>query len=138
MRSSWKRWLSRRAILLLAVSLLAAALFHLPYGNRITRDNCEAIKRGMTEADVHAILGKSWDDSLLDLEEPSFHRWEYRHYSPYPGPLYSRLWVGRDFVMFVSFDANTRVISTELLSDRRSPSTLPERVWRRLRKRFSW
>jgi hypothetical protein len=67
----WKRLKRWPVLLALMVVLggLAVGLVFLP-GGRVTRENCERIKEGMTEAEVRAILGKPWDDSLLDPEPP--------------------------------------------------------------------
>jgi hypothetical protein len=59
-----KRWPVLLA-LLVAVVALAVGLLFLPSG-RVTRENFQPIKVGMNEAEVRAILGKPWDDSLLD------------------------------------------------------------------------
>jgi SmpA / OmlA family len=135
MWKSLKRWPVLVASLV-AVGALAVGLVCLPYGSRVTRENCERIREGMTEAEVRAILGKPWDNSLLDPEEPRPPTdWRYRYYSP-AGTIYSRLWVGSDFVVFVVFDRNNQVAFTELLSNPPSRSTLPARVWRRLRARL--
>src|SRR5262250_1249754 len=66
MWKSLKRWPVLLA-LLVAFGGLAVGLVFLP-GGRVTRENCERIRVGMTEAEVRAILGKPWDDSLLDPE----------------------------------------------------------------------
>jgi hypothetical protein len=52
--------------------VLTLGLLFIPhsYGNRVTRENIERIKAGMTEAECRAILGKPWDDSLFDPEGP--------------------------------------------------------------------
>jgi hypothetical protein len=65
MWKSLERWPVLLA-LLVALSGLAVALLCLPYGSRVTPENCERIKVSMSEAEVLAILGKPWDDSLLD------------------------------------------------------------------------
>ena len=64
-----KRWPVLLA-LLVGVGALTVALVCLPYGSRVTRENCERIKRGMTEAEVRAILGKPYENSLFDPEGP--------------------------------------------------------------------
>jgi hypothetical protein len=56
--------------LLVAVGVLAVALHYLAYGNRVTRANCKRVHKGMTMEEVRAILGKPWDNSLLDPEGP--------------------------------------------------------------------
>jgi hypothetical protein len=51
--------------------VVAVGLFFL-LGPRVSRANAERIKPGMTKAEVLAILGKPWDDSLLDAEALSY------------------------------------------------------------------
>jgi outer membrane protein assembly factor BamE (lipoprotein component of BamABCDE complex) len=70
MWKSMKRWPVLLAVLVV-LAALAVGLVCLPYRSRVTRENCERIKEGMTEAEVRAILGKPWDDSLLDPDPPS-------------------------------------------------------------------
>jgi hypothetical protein len=65
MSGMWKS-LKRQPVLvalLVAVGALALGLVFLP-GGRGTRENCERIQKGMTYAEVRAILGKPWDDAL--------------------------------------------------------------------------
>ena len=115
------------------VGTLAVALLCLPYGSRVTRENCERIKEGMTEAEVRAILGKPWDDSLLDPEGPTMDVMLGVHVG------YCRYWVGSDVGIAVVFDLNGQVVFTVLCTDPDRPrSWLPGRVWRRLRARYGW
>jgi hypothetical protein len=131
---SLKRWPVLLA-LLVVLGGLAVGLVLLPGelpGGRVTRENCERIKEGMTEAEVRAILGKPWDASLLDPEPP---RLRFPTAGPAPGFLW---WVGKDVVLFVFFE-DGRVESTKVLTDLDPPrSWLPQRVWRRLRARYGW
>jgi hypothetical protein len=135
MRKSLKRW---PVLLALVVVLggLAVGLVFLPYGSRVTRENCERIKHGMTEAEVRAILGKPWDDSLFDPEGPVGARFSERKWK------YSREWISDDCKIFVTFDDNGRVLDAVLLPefarDFSYRSSLPGRVWRRLRARVGW
>jgi hypothetical protein len=108
MWKSRKRWPVLLA-LLVAFGGLAVAFACLPYGSRVTRENCDRIQEGMTEAEVRAILGKPWDDSLLDPEEPNgywagesivFVRPEGRVEF-----MYGRYWMGDNIGFFVGFDA---------------------------------
>jgi hypothetical protein len=107
-----KRWPVLLA-LLVAVGALAVGLACLPYGGRVTRENCEWVKVGMAEAEVRAILGKAWDDSLFDPERPSM-------VVELQGPIwkYSRQWVGDDCEIFATFDDNGRVMNRVLASAR--------------------
>ena len=154
MQSRWRRGRIGGAILLAALSLLGAALVWVPFGNRVTRGNCERIKEGMTEAEVRAILGKPWDDSLLDPEPSSdvvhsrllYERlqeelldsaFEQEHQTP--KSEYYQLWVGKGFVIWVAFDDNKQVAFSRLFTDPDLPqTTLPVRIWRRLRPRLGW
>jgi hypothetical protein len=70
MWKSLKRWPVLVA-LLFVLGGLAVGLLFLPHGGRVTRENCERIKAGMTEAEVRGILGKPWDNWLLDQEGPT-------------------------------------------------------------------
>ena len=116
---------------------LAVGLVCLP-GSRVTRENCERIKEGMTEAEVRAILGKPWDDSLLDPEGPGDRD------AVYPLSVYETLgscsyWMGNNIGICVIFDRQGRAIFTQLCTDPDRPrSWLPQRVWRRLRSRYGW
>jgi hypothetical protein len=138
---SLKRWpvLLALAVVLVVLGGLAVGLLLLPHaGSRVTRENCERIEEGLTEAEVRAILGKPWEDSLSDPEGPRPPTdWRFRYYSP-SGTIYSRLWVGTDFVVFVVFDRKSQVAFTELLSNPPSRSTLPARVFQPLRARLGW
>jgi outer membrane protein assembly factor BamE (lipoprotein component of BamABCDE complex) len=131
MLKSLKRWPVLLA-LLVAFAPLAVGLL-LPHGGRVTCENCERIKEGMTEAEVRAILGKPWDDSLFDPERPSM-------VVELQGPIwkYSRQWVGDDCEIFVTFDDNGRVMNRVLASARRPRSSVPYRVWRRLCEWYGW
>jgi hypothetical protein len=127
MWKSLKRWPVLLA-LLVGLSELAVGLLFLPYpGSRVTRENCQRIKLGMTEAEVRAILGKPWDDSLLDPEDP-------------PSDLVwgqGYCWTSGSVIMIVFFDENGRVIFADMHSDPDRPrSWLPARIWRRLRSRM--
>jgi hypothetical protein len=133
MWKSLKRWPVLVA-LLAPVAALAVGLVCLPYGNRVTLVNCKRIEQRMSEREVRAILGKPWDDSLLDPEGPT-------RVLKVPGSWnYSRWWIGDDCEMLVTFDENGRVIAPIFISDPwgRLPSSLPQRVWRRLRARYGW
>jgi outer membrane protein assembly factor BamE (lipoprotein component of BamABCDE complex) len=70
MWKSLKRWPVLLA-LLFAVVAAAVGLVCLPRGSRVTRENCERIKKGMTMGEVRAILGEPWRDNLLDPDGPS-------------------------------------------------------------------
>jgi hypothetical protein len=132
MPKSLKRWPVLLA-LAAAFGALAVGLVCLPYGGRVTRANCERIKEGMTEAEVRTILGKPWDDSLLDPEKPI---WRMQWQGAWK---YGRPWIGDDFGMFVLFDDQEKVVHAEPISDPDRPrSWLPGRVWRRLRARYGW
>ena len=138
MLESLKRW---PVLLALVVVLggLAVGLVFLP-GGRVTRENCERIKEGMTFDEVRAILGKPWDDSLLDPEGPgdtwNEFQWEVEH-----GSLirWSSYWMGSDVGIYVAFDQQGKVAFTKLCTGPDRPrSWLPQRVWRRLRDRYGW
>jgi outer membrane protein assembly factor BamE (lipoprotein component of BamABCDE complex) len=137
MRKSLKRWPVLVALpLLVAVGSLAVGLVCLPRGSRITEENCKRIQEGMTEAQVRAILGKPWEDSLFDPEGPVGARFTERRWK------YSREWISDDCQVFVTFDDNGRVLDAVLLPevarDFSYRSWLPARVWRRLRARYGW
>jgi hypothetical protein len=140
----WK-WLKRWPVLvalLVAFGALAIALACMPFGSRVTLANCERIKKGMTEAEACAILGKPWDNSLLDPEVAG--SWEAGHFWPREMAAcrsgeYSREWVGDDIEMFVVFNDEGRVAWASLHTNVACPhSSLPSRVWRRLRARYGW
>jgi hypothetical protein len=145
MRKSLKRWPVLLA-LLVAVGALTVVLAWLPYGTPVTRENCERIKEGMTEAEVRAILGKPWDDSWLDPDPPSYSDveeakslWTERALSNARGPLYICSWFGNDLGLYVYFDRDHQAVTTEFYSYADRPrSWLPARVWRRLRERYGW
>jgi hypothetical protein len=138
--------LKRRPVLfplLSTVGALAVGLVCFPYGRGVTPANCERIQEGMTEAEVRALLGKPWDDSLLDPDGPG-EAGTIRH-SPihYLGEdpvvvetVHCDQWIGDNLTVFVVFDDDRRVVSVEVFSDPGYPQTrLPARVWRRLRAR---
>jgi hypothetical protein len=132
----WK-WVKRRPVLvalLIAVTGLAVARSFLPYGGRVTRANCEGIDGGMTEAEVRTVLGKPWDDSMLDPEAPAWRiEWRDRAWK------YSRQWVGDDCEIIVMFDDEDRVVHRVFFPNVDRPnSSLPARVWRRLHARYGW
>jgi hypothetical protein len=150
MWKSLKRW-PVLVSLVVAVAALAVALVYLPFGSRVTRENCERIKEGMTEAEVRDILGKPWDDSLLDPEGPSeravvssngpaaVYLSDLAYVEPIDRIGKHSHWVGSDFVLFVAFRNNGRVALAKVISDPDRPrSWLPGRVWRRLRARYGW
>ena len=100
---------------------------------------------------MRAILGKPWDDSLLDPEPPRLVVYSRSHpklvqeelEERWPKSKYAEFWVGNDFAIMVAFDANDQVKSSLLLFEPVSPSapprlSLPARVWRRLRARYGW
>jgi hypothetical protein len=135
--------------LLVAVGGLAVGFLFVPRGGRVTRENCERIKSGMTEAEVRAILGKPWDDSLLDPEGPGAVRMPVLYSKEYPC-----IWSGSDVGILVIFyedrrltpagfslarGEQPRVARTILFTYADRPrSWLPARVWRRLRARYGW
>ena len=147
--SPLKRWPVPLA-LLVPFGALAVALVCLPFGSRVTRENCERIKVGMTEAEVRAILGKPWDDSLLDPEGPTILAraigWfiigpeqPFNPIEPKDQIAEYRDWVGPDFVLFVALTKDGRVVRAALIPDSDRPQTsLPVRAWRRLRARYGW
>jgi hypothetical protein len=149
MWKSLRRWTVLLA--LLVVLVLAVGLVFLP-GNRVTKENCERIKPGMTEAEVRAILGKPYGNSLLDPDLPSFPEvWDLfvelevardQSRKEVPHELWSRVdgWIGSKLIVFVCFDADSQVTYPGvLISDFDPPRTsLPARVWRRLRERYGW
>jgi hypothetical protein len=151
MWKSLKRWPVLLA-LLVAFGALAVALVYLPFGSRVTRENCERIQEGMTEAEVRAILGKPWGYSLLDPDGPSFpEAWDLflrlgdatdQSRKEVPHELWRKVdaWIGSKLIVFVCFDADSRVTYPGvLISDFDPPRTsLPARVWRRLRARYGW
>jgi hypothetical protein len=119
---------------------LAFGLVFLP-GGRVTRENCERIKEGMTVAEVRAILGKPWDDSLFDPEGPSESDMQraWNAFSGVQSDLPRSFWMGGSLGIFVVFDGQGRVEFTVLCTDPdRSCTWLPQRVWRRLRERWGW
>jgi hypothetical protein len=133
-----KRWPVLLAFLV-AVGALAVGLVFLP-GSRVTRENCERIKDGMTEAEVRAILGKPLDDSLLDPDGPSDRmlapfRIVHARNTLCPSSFF---WMGNDVAIHVAFDGQGRVGYMSLCTDLRPRSWLPARVWRRLRARYGW
>jgi hypothetical protein len=138
-----KRWPVLLALLVVLGGLAVAVVFLL--GPRVTPENCQRIKEGMTEAEVRAILGKPFDDSLLD-PEPSgceFQWWvplQEDGSSELTGPACNYFWVGGNLVLFVVFDHNGRVVSKDVASGPECPrsSWVPARVWRRLRARYGW
>jgi hypothetical protein len=143
MWKSLKRWPVLLALLVPVVAL-AVGFLCLPYGSRVTMENCERIKEGMTEAEVRAILGKPFDDSLLD-PEPSGCEFQWVPLqedgsSELNGPAYNYFWAGGNLVLFVVFDHAGRVVSKDVASGPECPrsSWLPARVWRRLRARYGW
>jgi hypothetical protein len=103
--------------LLVAFGALAVAFVCLPYRSRVTRENCERIQKGMTEAEVRSILGKPWDDSLLDPEgrypnEKTLVVYDLERESeqPYLGKWRSSYWMGDDAGVCVYFDHDGGVI----------------------------
>jgi hypothetical protein len=139
MRNPLKRWPVLLA-LLVAVVAVAIGLVCLPYGSQVTWVNGLRIKEGMTFADVRAILGKPWDDSLLDPDPPA-HRELIWSSEPKTGPRC--MWVGSDFYVLVYFDSNNKVETREVVGVGLSPDVLPHSsvpagVWRRLRARLGW
>jgi hypothetical protein len=145
MLKSLKRW-PVPLTLLVMLGALAVGLVFLP-GGRVTRENCERIHEGMTEADVRAILGKPWDNSLLDPDPPGESDLEQARFlwaleedgsSDRKAPAYSCFWVGSNLVLFVVFSHDGQVVSAEFSDRLYARSWLPGRVWRRLRARYGW
>ena len=136
MWKSIRRWPVLLAVLV-TVGALAVGVVFLPHGGQVSLENCERIQYGMTEAEVRAILGKPWYDSLLDLEGPDWvwgfktEHWQYK---------YVRQWVGDDgYVILVLFNDNGRVVHPMIFYDSDRPhSSLPARVWHRVRARLGW
>jgi hypothetical protein len=148
MRKSLKRW-PVLLTLLVAVGTLTVVVVCLPYRSRVTRENCERIKEGMTRAEVRAVLGRPWDDALLDPEGLSksdesmvVDVWvsKVRGKLLTSTPVSCSLWMGSSNLgLFVVFDENDRVAFTVLCTDPDRPrSWLPARVWQRLRARYGW
>jgi hypothetical protein len=143
MWKSLKRW---PVLIALLVASGALALACLPYGSRVTRANCERVRKGMAMEEVGAILGKPWDDSLLDPEGPDDSDGLVDWIVPVPldpqrrYPVNrTRIWMGDKIGLFVTFDDEARVVSAALVTDPDRPRTwLPARVWRRLRGRYGW
>jgi hypothetical protein len=137
-----KRWPVLVA-LLVGAGALVVGLVYLPRG-RVTRENCERVKEGMTEDEVRAILGKPWDNSLLDPEMPSPPLQKKGTLRPLlladlSGKSSVQYWTGDNVTMTVVFDDNHRVLSGRILSDPEAPRPwLPVLVWRRLRARYGW
>jgi hypothetical protein len=124
MWESLKRWPVLLA-LLVVLGALAVGLLLLPYpGGRVTRENCERIKSGTTEAEVCVILGKPLDDTR-------------RGRQPYPCP-YVCEWVGVECEMVVTFDEDGRVMDPIFHSRPDPLRSRPQRVWLRLRARLGW
>jgi hypothetical protein len=139
MWKSLKRWpfLLALVVVLVVIGGLAVGLVCLPYRNRVTLANCERIKEGMTEAEVRAILGKPFDDSLFDPDPPSEGDLFARAFEAAPEESCS-LWMGNSVRLYVVFDDGL-VLSTTIYADPEVPhSWLPVRVWRRLRARYGW
>jgi hypothetical protein len=145
MRKSLKRWPVLLALVVVLGGLAVATFLPNP-GSRVTRENCERIKEGMTEAEVWAILGKPWNDSLLDPDQPSKSDveevkslWAERESSKARGPVYVCSWFSSNLGLYVYFDRDHQAVNTEFYSYRDRPrSWLPARVWRRLRARLGW
>ena len=124
---------------------LAVGLVFLPREDRVTA-NCERIKKGMTEAEVRAILGKPWENSWLDPEGPTYSDacWVLHSLADLPPWVqrkctHNHFWFGDNIGLFVAFDDDGRVACAVLFADPDRPRTwLPQRVWRRLRDRYGW
>jgi outer membrane protein assembly factor BamE (lipoprotein component of BamABCDE complex) len=135
MWKSLKRW---PVVLAVLIAALAVGLVPLPRGSRVTRENCERIQVGMTMDEVQAILGEPWNDRLLDPEGPSV--WDRLRVTAWLRvDRHCCYWMGRDVGIAVIFDDNGRARRTDLCTDPDRPrSSLPGRVWRRLRDRLGW
>jgi len=95
----------------------------------------------MTLPEVRAILGKPFDDSLLDPEgPPNIDASDARLlWGEMPERGTIRLWISESVVMWIAFGDDNRVKAAWMDSDPKPPrSWLPGRVWRRLRARYGW
>jgi hypothetical protein len=136
MWKSLKRWPVLLA-LLVAVGALAVGIVFLP-ASRVTRENCERIKEGMTEAEVRAILGKPCDNSLLDAEEAPLDDARYVVKPREKAAFLRGVWASERVVMYVAFDDNNNRVACAWVATNSDRSWLPARVWRRLRARVGW
>jgi hypothetical protein len=154
--SMWKHRYILLPALLFPLGVLILGLHFLPYGNGVTRENYQRIKVGMTEAEVRAILGKPWDDSLLDPEGPNYGHASMHVYglvrpsAHLPALLKQVTWMGDNLSVDVSFGVDGRVCQS-VLNDAyqiwvgddetgrmidRPRTSLTDRVKRRLRARL--
>jgi hypothetical protein len=120
--------------------LVAVGLFALwPQPNRITRENCARINKGMTQAEVVAILGPPGDYTsgpmLLEDEE-----WPeddcYRGFAAFSeGPA----WCGDTGCVEVRVDNSGEVLACRFVGGRRvEQSALANLLWRAKRQWRRW
>jgi len=120
-----RKLLKRRLLWLTAlIALLAMAfLLTLCKEDRITMQNYDRIRDGATPADIRAILGREWSDSLLEPAMPLKGefcglRLDDTHFQDFEGAhlVHQFIWVGNRYIIVVSYTDDWK-IEDKLISD---------------------
>jgi len=120
----------------LAVVVAAGVVVLWPRPERITRENFERIKEGMSQAEVEEILGPPGDYTT----EPT----DWENYSDLRGLLATdetmSTWVFDEPVMIVVFDKKSGRVIGKLMNknDRQNTGALYTLLWRAKRQWHRW
>jgi hypothetical protein len=151
----------RRRTLLVVLAVLAVVvaagvvLWPRP-PSRITRENFDRIREGMTRAEVEAILGPPGDYRthfgqtadgnggehgwLPDPDEykPAIATWRDAGENPFGKFNGEATWVGDTVLVLVVIDDTGRVLETDTLERRRLGGTIDNLLWRAKRQWLRW
>jgi hypothetical protein len=125
----------------LAVALLAAAAFAVwPWPDRITEENFNRIKEGMSRADMEAILGPAGDYTTGPVLGGPRESWHRRNFDEDPDSVKQRItWIGDRGWIVALADAEGRprrlVFSP---AEKGKQGSLDNLLWRAKRQWRKW
>jgi hypothetical protein len=134
----------------LAVVVAVGVVVLWPRQDRISRQNLERIKRGMTRAEVEAILGPPGDHATAPLEDPDPHWLVMSNWRPYDRPVVDRFyrvsveyqviqWRGDAGIICVEFTLSDHVVEAGMYPVKRVEQTLlGNLLWRAKRQWHRW
>ena len=123
----WRLWLGVASIAI-AVSIIGLALLLPPRRERSTWDAYEAIRDGMTQPEVEALLGgPEGDRSIYRTDFCIAITAEERE--AFRSTLVTKEWVNDDALILVGFDQEERVAWKFCTANRGGPPSWQDRVW---------
>ena len=135
------------ALVGLAVVGAAGMVVLWPRQDRISRQNLERIKRGMTRVEVEAILGPPGDHATAPLEDPDPSGLVMSNWRPYYVPPIDRFdaeheivqWRGDAGIIAVNFTLSGHVVEAGMWPVKRVDQTLlGNLLWRLKRQWHRW